>query len=103
MIVSAARRVSLSILAISLMVFAVIAQGADGTWTSTAAGNWSTASNWSGGIVANGPAFTANFNTIDPAADLTVTLDGNRSIGNLIFGDSNTATAACNSADASSK
>src|SRR5262249_37060479 len=80
MIVSAARRISLSILAISLMVSAaVIAHGADGTWTSTASGNWSTSSNWSGGIVANGPAFTANFNTSDPAADLTVTLDANRS------------------------
>lgn len=70
------------------------AQGADGTWTSTTTGPWSATGNWSGGTVADGAGFTANFSTIDvPVAGVTVNLDSARTIGNLVFGDTNTGTA----------
>lgn len=69
----------------------------DGTWTSTAGGNWSTAGNWSGGIVADGSDGSANnafFNTLDLSADVTVTLDTARTNANMVFADVNTNTPA---------
>ena len=71
------------------------AHAADGTWTQTASGgSWSTTGNWSGGIVADGLGSTANFNTLDLTADNTVRLDSDRTLTSLIFGDTNTTTAA---------
>ena len=72
------------------------AYAADGTWNSTTSANWNVATNppWAGGIIADGAGFTANFNTLDPTADVTVTLGVDRTIGNLIFGDTDTSTAA---------
>lgn len=61
------------------------------TWTNlisgNASGSWAAATNWQGGVVAGGANNTADFSTLDLAADSTVTLDGNQTIGNLIFGD----------------
>src|SRR5262245_46893590 len=69
----------------------------NGTWidtTSPAAVNWSNGPSWQGGNVADGAGGIANFNTIDvPATDITVTLDSSRSIGQLIFGDTDTSSA----------
>jgi autotransporter-associated beta strand protein len=61
---------------------------ADGTWINTDVGpnNWSNATMWSGGIIADGAGFSANF-TSDITAATTVTLDSNRSLTNLIFSD----------------
>ena len=71
------------------------ARAADGTWTQTVSGgSWSTTGNWSGGIVADGLGSTANFNTLDLTADNTVRLDSDRTLTSLIFGDTNTTTAA---------
>jgi autotransporter-associated beta strand protein len=61
---------------------------ANGVWNVDASGIWSDTSNWSGGAIANGAGFTADFSTINIAADRTVTLDVSRSIGTLKFGDS---------------
>lgn len=73
------------------------AQGADGTWnntTTTTGLSWSTPGNWLGGTVADGADFTANFNTLNiSAGTVTVNLDSAQTIGNLIFGDTNTSTA----------
>ena len=71
------------------------AWAASGTWTNTAGGNWNLAetANWSGGTVADGADSTADFSTIDILGDRTVVLTENRTIGNMVFGDSNTATA----------
>ena len=67
----------------------------NGTWTQNATGNlWSATTNWSGSTVADGSGFTANFNTLDLTADNTVRLDSDRTLTNLTFGDTNTATAA---------
>lgn len=79
----------------TLLLFGLDARAADGTWTQTVSGgSWSTTGNWSGGIVADGSGSTANFNTLDLTADNTVRLDSDRTLTSLIFGDTNTTTAA---------
>ena len=59
----------------------------NGAWTVDASGNWSSTGNWSGGIVADGTSYTADFSTVNISADRTVTLDSSRNIGALKFGD----------------
>ena len=59
----------------------------DGTWSSAASGSWANAANWSGGLIATGATFTADFSTLTLSAATTVTLDGARTLGNLHFGD----------------
>lgn len=56
-----------------------------GSWSSLANGTWSNAANWTGGIVANGADNTATFATAGFTTARTVTLDSNRTIGNLFF------------------
>jgi len=71
------------------------AHAASGTWTKTSSGGlWSDTSNWSGGTVADGSGFTADFSTLDITADNTVHLDGARTISNLFFGDTAASSAA---------
>lgn len=67
---------------------------ADGTWTGITGGNWSDPTKWASSVVADGSGFTANFNTLDPTADLTVHLDSSRTLGNLTFGDTDIASPA---------
>lgn len=62
---------------------------ADGTWITDGSSTWSNTANWQGGIVADGSGFTANFNT-NITTTRTVTLDSNRTLGNLVFGDNGT-------------
>jgi fibronectin-binding autotransporter adhesin len=88
-----------------LAVFAIFVnstslQAQNGTWTSTVDGLWSAPGSWAGGTVADGANNTANFNTLDiqdqtgattfPAVG--VQLDSPRTIGHMIFGDTNAAT-----------
>jgi autotransporter-associated beta strand protein len=85
------------IAAASVLMQASAAFAADGTWTNTAGGSWPTTTNWAGGppgVIADGSGFTANFNTLNITAATTVNLDVNRTIGNLIFGDTDTGSAA---------
>jgi len=76
------------------------AKAADGTWTQisagSASGTWRNdlTGNWSGGIVAGGSGFTADFSTLDITATSTIALGAPRTIGNLSFGDTNAATPA---------
>jgi autotransporter-associated beta strand protein len=65
-----------------------------GTWTNDASGSWSNLNNWSGSIIADGSGNTADFSTIDISADRTVTVDTSRTIGNIMFGDTDTSSAA---------
>ena len=67
---------------------------ATGVWTSTGSGNWSDTSRWSATPVADGAGFTADFNTINPTADVVVTLDTARTLGSLVFGDTTTVDSA---------
>lgn len=59
----------------------------NGTWINPAGGSWTTGTNWNGNAIAGGAGKTADFSTLDLTADATVTLDGARTIGNLVFGD----------------
>ncbi|MGC4016596.1 MAG: Calx-beta domain-containing protein [Luteolibacter sp.] len=65
----------------------LVSENSNGVFTSLTGGSWPTTGNWSGGIVANRSGETADFSTLNLTADATVTLDGARTIGNLIFGD----------------
>ncbi len=57
------------------------------TWTNKLGGSWATGANWNGGTIASGSGNTADFSTLTLGASRVVTLDGARSIGNMIFGD----------------
>lgn len=64
------------------------------TWTNPAGGGWDTTTNWLDDLVGTGSGSTADFSTLDITAGTTVDLDSSRSIGNLVFGDTDTASAA---------
>jgi endo-1,4-beta-xylanase len=64
---------------------------AGGTWLGTS-GNWDDPGIWSGGTIANGIGSTASFTGVDIAADQTITLNGNRTIGNIVFADASTSS-----------
>src|SRR5262245_28706744 len=82
----------LSIACVSLLLSAgLTSRAADGIWAADADGSWANGANWVGGVIADGPGSTAYF-TNDVTAARVITFDGNRTIGNLIFGDANTGT-----------
>ena len=56
-------------------------------WTDLAGGSWSNPNNWTNGTVANSPGGAADFSTLTLSSNTIVTLDGQWTIGNLIFGD----------------
>ena len=58
-------------------------------WTNTSGGSWPAIANWSNNVAANGIGAAAFFNTLTLTANVTVTLDGGRVIGNLFFDDRN--------------
>ena len=59
---------------------------AGGTWLGNS-GNWNDSAIWAGGTIANGIDSTASFTSVDIAADQTIALNGNRTIGNIVFSD----------------
>ncbi len=64
-------------------------------WTATTTPQpWDTAGNWLNSLIGTGANATADFNTVDLPADTTVNLTTPRTIGNLIFGDTDTSSAA---------
>jgi autotransporter-associated beta strand protein len=68
---------------------------ASGVWTGAAADTiWDTVGNWSSSLVPSGANVTADFSTLDITSDQTVNLNSPRTIGNLVFGDTDTSTAA---------
>lgn len=77
----------------ALLAIAPNLQAQTATWTTAGGGTWSDTANWSGGTVADSGS-NADFTTVDlPAGANTVTLDSNRSVGALSFGDTDTGTA----------
>ena len=84
------------LIGVATIMAAPMLYAASGTWTNTASGvNWSAAANWSNSVIADGSGFTADFNSINLTTDPTVVhFDVTRTIGNLIFGDTNTNSAA---------
>jgi len=59
-------------------------------------GLWSDAANWdtSRGGIANGSSATADFSTVDISGYRTVTLDSSRTVGRLVFADSDQTSPA---------
>src|SRR5262249_12516490 len=55
-------------------------------WTNIAGGSWATPGNWDA-TIPNAIDAIADFSTLDITGDLTVTLDANRTVGTLRFGD----------------
>ena len=64
------------------------------TWTNPVGGDWGTAANWLDSLVGNGVGTLSDFSTLDLTADTTVHLDSPKTAGTLIFGDTDTNTAA---------
>lgn len=85
------RRSSLAVAIAALSAAPALA--VDGTWTNAAGGSYSDAANWAGGTVAGGADATANFNTVDVTTVAPVTLTSGITLGNLIFGDTDTTSA----------
>ena len=65
----------------------VAARAASGTWTQPMGGSWTNSANWNGAVIADGSGNTANFASLNLAADAAVTLDAARAIGSLVFAD----------------
>ena len=81
----------LCLLAILLiLLLPVSARAANGTWTNKQGGTWDLGGvNWAGSVIADGSGNTADFSTLNLTNDVTVTLDGDRTIGALLFDDQN--------------
>ena len=73
-------------------VLMITAPAGSGVWTNVNGGSWATGSNWSGGLIAGGTDAAADFSTLSLNANPTVTLDGARTVGTLVFDDLNPAT-----------
>jgi autotransporter-associated beta strand protein len=71
-------------------------QAANGTWNVNAPGNWSNPANWTGGIVAGGATFTADFSTLNITGDHVVTLDIPVTLGTLVSQDLTTTSNSWN-------
>jgi 1-phosphatidylinositol phosphodiesterase len=57
------------------------------TWVNPAGGSWAAAANWISGRIGSGNGITADFSSLDLTSDATVTLDGARTLGKLVCGD----------------
>jgi autotransporter-associated beta strand protein len=77
--------------AIAALLAGRSAKALDGAWLGTS-GNWADTGTWSGGIIADGADFTANFTGVDIAADQTITLTAPQTIGNITFTDDLTSS-----------
>lgn len=57
----------------------------DGVWTNPGSSSWSAGFNWSNASPPAGAGATANFQSPVSSAGITVTLDGTRTVGTLVF------------------
>lgn len=73
----------------------LIAAGASGTWINPSGGTWNDGdtANWYDGVVADGADFTADFSNLDLTASVNVSLGESRTIGHIVFGDTDTGTS----------
>lgn len=95
--------------AVSALALCQVTLGQNGTWIDPYDGSWTASGNWASGTIANGANNTADFSTLDidaqatlnnvaPAGDGTgfprngIDISPSRTIGHMIFGDTNTAT-----------
>src|SRR4051812_44961960 len=54
-------------------------------WNNPLGGSWNDATNWDS--IPNGVGAIADFSKLDLSADATVTLDGAKTVGSILFGD----------------
>ncbi len=77
-----------TLIAVALLASAPLSQAVSGTWITTGSnGSWNDTANWQNGVVASDTDATADFNSINITADITVTLTAPQTAGNLVFGD----------------
>ena len=74
----------------------LVRDGVSGVWNTASSGlNWGTVGNWLNSTIADATGSTADFSKVNIVTDPTlVNLDSSRTLGNLIFGDTVTASAA---------
>lgn len=58
-----------------------------GVWTNAGGGSWTTTGNWSGNSIASGTDAVADFSTLSVTANATVTLNGAKTVGAMVFDD----------------
>jgi fibronectin-binding autotransporter adhesin len=92
---SALTRTSLLACASLCAISSSHAANTNGSWSGTTDfGFWSDINNWTGGVEADGVGNTADFSITDlPDGVFTASVDTPRTIGNLIFGDTDALTA----------
>ena len=73
-------------------VLIISAPAGSGVWTNLNGGSWGVSNNWGGGLIANGIDSVANFSTLSLSLPPSVTLDGARTNGTLLFDDLNPTT-----------
>ena len=70
------------------LTVAGVTGGTSGVWTNLLSGNWTTAGNWQGGVIATNVDALADFSTLLMAGNETVTVAStNITVGSLVFGD----------------
>lgn len=57
------------------------------SWGNPGGGSWGIAENWLGGSIPPDSSVDAGFHAMDVTRDTVITLDGDRTVGGLIFGD----------------
>jgi autotransporter-associated beta strand protein len=67
------------------------ASAQSGTWLGNGSA-WNDTAAWSGGTIADGSGNTANFTGVDLAADVSMSLGANRTIGNITFTDATSSS-----------
>lgn len=80
-------------IALASLLLATPVLAASGSWSATTSGTWSDAANWTDGTIADGLGFIATFAS-DITSDVTVTLDSNRTLNTVVFGDADPANIA---------
>jgi len=70
----------------------IMAPPGSGVWTNLANGSWSNVNNWTNGLIAGGTDAVADFSTLSLNVNPTVTLDGARTVGTMVFDDLNGVT-----------
>jgi autotransporter-associated beta strand protein len=76
----------------NLSAVGYVFDGANGIWSNTAGGDWTSGGNWQSGLIASGKLGIADFSTLDISGTAAVQLNGSRTLGTIVFGDKNTST-----------
>lgn len=84
----------LSVSALSCLTAVTSTFATNGSWsTSSTSGNWSDTTKWIGGNIADGSGAVATFNRTSYSNSKTITLDSNRSLGQILALNDNAGVA----------